>query len=220
MPDVNRSHMANHLDPNLVQPVTIIGAGSVGSAVLLMLAKLGVRQVVMYDGDAVESHNDPMALAFEPRHLGWKKVDVAGEIAKRYDVTFVGRPEMYTGQPLMAGAVICCVDSMEARACVWKQVHMNPNIGVFIDTRVHERQLDVYAVRPCEERDIELYETHLYPTSATPMRTCGKHGIVYVSAPAAATAVRALTDHWQGIQPALLEQCVYSDEGTRVFLTR
>ena len=40
-------------------PVTIIGAGATGSWLALMLAKLGIQDITVYDFDVVEEHNVP-----------------------------------------------------------------------------------------------------------------------------------------------------------------
>ena len=38
-------------------PITIIGVGATGSWLTLMLAKLGIKDITVYDFDVVEEHN-------------------------------------------------------------------------------------------------------------------------------------------------------------------
>ena len=98
--------------------VTIIGAGAVGSFTCLTLAKMGVMNITVYDGDTVEEHNLPNQW-YRPRDLGRQKVDALAEIIHEFtDVTLTTHPRNYTHEPL-SGIVICCVDSM---CCVARPV--------------------------------------------------------------------------------------------------
>ena len=72
-------------------PVTVIGAGGIGSAVLLGLAKLGVSDFTIFDDDDVEPHNLPNQLLYTEADIGSLKVDAAkvrlGELDPTITVT-------------------------------------------------------------------------------------------------------------------------------------
>jgi len=217
MNHLNHSHTSELFDPQQAGPVTVLGAGSVGSQAVLMLARMGVSRIALYDADDVRSHNLPMTMTFGIKDLGRYKVDVVREKAlAETGVEVQAHRQMYDGQSL-SGSVLCCVDSMEARMAAWNAAKMNPSVDIFVDTRTHKRFLSIFAVRPCLPEDISLYESRLYPSSQTLRPMCGSHGILYISATAAALAVRALTGFWSGDIPPLHESVLFSQQGVRAY---
>lgn len=182
-------------DPKAARAVTLIGAGSVGSQVAVMLASIGVNEIAVYDGDFVESHNIPMS-AYRLRDLGRKKTEALAEVvAEKSGIRIDARQAMYAGEPLV-GTVVACVDSMDARSLIWSRVRDNPNVDLFIDTRVDVEYVCVYAIKPCDPDAVAWYEEFLYPADQANRPMCGRHGIVYVAAQAALAAVSRLTEAW------------------------
>src|SRR5207244_2270936 len=55
-------------------PVTVIGAGAVGSFVTLTLAKMGLRDLTVFDDDVVDVHNLPNQF-YRLTDLGRPKVE-------------------------------------------------------------------------------------------------------------------------------------------------
>lgn len=195
---LNHSQQESLFDPSDARPVTLIGAGSVGSHVAVMLTKMGVRDLMVYDHDGVESHNIPMSV-YRPSDLGRKKVLALWDRVREVSgVEIKARAEPWVGQALRTD-VICCVDTMEARQALWKASRLNPHVGVFVDTRVAQEFVSVFAVSPSDPEDQKFYEYFLrYATTETVKPTCGNHGIITVSTIAAAVAVSQLTAHWKG----------------------
>ncbi len=195
-PVLNLSQQHNLFDTTAACPVTVIGAGAVGSHVVLALAKMGVPRITVYDGDYVESHNIPMSV-YRPCDLARSKVDALRDIVEEASgVRIDARPKYLTDEALH-DTVVCCVDSMEARQLVWRSVEMQPNTKL-IDTRIAAELIWVFAIDPSDLDDIEFYQHHLSFTSkeaAHPM--CGLHGIVYVSMRTAAAVCAELTTWWQ-----------------------
>ena len=67
------------LDPKSMDvPVTIIGAGATGSFTALSLAKMGIRNITIYDFDTVEEHNLPNQF-YRQCDLGKRKVEALRE---------------------------------------------------------------------------------------------------------------------------------------------
>lgn len=196
-PYLNFSQQDDVFDPNAAQPVTVIGAGSVGSQLVAMLAKIGCREITVWDGDDVESHNIPMS-AFRMADLGKPKVAaLEALVAEQSGVRIKAIPRMYEGENL-TGTVVACVDSMEARMLLWDRIRDNPNIDVFVDTRIAAEYVTVHAVAPCDRSSCDEYGKLLYPSSEAVRPTCGRHGIVYVTAAAAVAACACLTNAWSG----------------------
>jgi molybdopterin/thiamine biosynthesis adenylyltransferase len=193
---LNFSQQKRIFSASAAEPVTVIGVGSVGSQTVAMLAKIGVKTITVHDGDSVESHNIPMS-AYRIKDLGVPKVRALAEIvAEQSGVRITAIQKMYAGEELR-GAVVACVDSMEARKRVWEAVKNNPAVSILVDTRVAEELVSVFAVHPCDPDDVAYYEHFLSYDSGSAVRPlCGVHGIVYVGAMAAVTVCANLTLHW------------------------
>lgn len=196
-PYLNFAQQDDVFDPASAQPVTVIGAGSVGSQLVAMLAKIGCAEIAVWDGDDVESHNIPMS-AYRLADLGKPKVAALQALVEEQSgVRITAVPKMYEGESL-TGTVVACVDSMEARMLLWDRIRDNPNVDVFVDTRIAEEFVAVYAVAPCDRDSCERYGKLLYPSSEAVRPTCGRHGIVYVTSVAASAACACLTNAWSG----------------------
>ncbi len=193
---LNFSQQNKIFNPAFAKPVVVLGAGSVGSQLVAMLAKIGLTDITVYDGDAIESHNIPMS-AYGNSDLGMFKVLALKDLVLRQSgVEIKALPRMYAGEPLR-DSVIACVDTMEARLAAWQAVKDNPLVDIFIDTRTAAELISIFAVSPCNPDDIAYYEHFSYPTSQAAMLTCGQHGIVYISNMAAGVACANLTNWWQ-----------------------
>jgi len=196
-PTLNFSQQDDVFDPNSAQPVTVIGAGSVGSQLVAMLAKIGCREITVWDADDVESHNIPMS-AYQLSDLGKPKVAALQALVEAQSgVRITAIPRMYAGENLV-GTVVACVDSMESRMLLWDRLRDNPNVDVFVDTRIDTEFVAVYAVAPCDKGSCDAYGKLLYPSSLAARPTCGRHGIVYVTSVAASAACACLTNAWSG----------------------
>ncbi len=195
MTALNRSQQDNIFDPAAARPVTVIGAGSVGSQVVCSLAKIGVERLRVFDHDCVESHNICMS-AYRPADLGVYKVRALAEIVREQSgLDIVAEERRYAGEPLR-DAVVACVDSMAARRLIWEAVRQNPNVGILVDTRVAIELVSVFAVNPSDQDDIAYYEHFLYPDEAALRPMCGEHGLDPVAKMATALAVMSLTNVW------------------------
>jgi hypothetical protein len=206
---VNFAHQSELFDPELVKPVTYIGAGSVGGWAIFFLAKLGVTDITVYDGDSVASHNVPMSV-YGPGDVGMLKVHALAEHVKRMtgiDLKVI--PRHYTGERLEKGAVMMSVDDMAARRLVWDQVKGKVYHPLFTDTRLAETFLDILTVQPWKGDDREDYEKTLFPGETAVRQTCGRHGVVHTTTRAAGIAVTNLANFWMtgSYRLRVAEQC-------------
>lgn len=197
-------------DPKLAPPVTVLGAGSVGGEVVVKLSQVGCAQITVWDHDDVASHNIPMSV-YRIGDLGRLKVEALREIVRdKSGVEITPVLRRWNGEALR-GSVVCCVDWMDTRIAIWERVRHNPLVDVFIDTRIAQEFVAVYAINPCDPKHVALYESRLYPSSEAQTPMCGVHGITYVSGVAASAAVARLTDRWKGgTTPPLFEMLVGS----------
>ncbi len=167
------------LDPSQTKmPVTIIGAGATGSFTALSLAKMGVHNLTVYDFDSVEEHNLPNQF-YRMSDIGKPKVIALQEIIQQFEgITITAKNEKYKGQRLN-GIVIVAVDSMDTRIHIFKFVKNNPNIRLFIDSRMGAEVMRVYSFDANDFYACNEYEKSLYPSSEAIQVRCTAKSIMY-----------------------------------------
>jgi sulfur carrier protein ThiS adenylyltransferase len=195
--ELNFSQQRQYIAPDETKPVHLLGAGSVGSHVASMLARIGVTNITVWDDDSVDSHNVGPSL-YGKDDFGCYKVDALAAIIKRdTGVIIKTEKKKYAGEQIR-DTVICCVDSMEARQAIWQSVKKNPFVDILIDTRVAEEFYQVFSILPCKEAHITYYEHYLaYSSNESARQMCGRHSIIYVSSMVGAEAVTSLAKFWK-----------------------
>jgi sulfur carrier protein ThiS adenylyltransferase len=102
---------------------TVIGVGAVGRQLALQLAAVGVRRIQIFDFDHVESANITTQ-GYAHAELGLPKVlavqQAIGRIDPAIEVTPI--PDRFRTKYGVGDAVFCAVDSISARAAVWRSV--------------------------------------------------------------------------------------------------
>ncbi len=178
--------------------VVVIGCGAVGSFTVLTLAKMGVTAITVFDGDTVEEHNLPNQW-YKPDHVGMNKTDALWDIV--YDFTGVelrANAHHYTREPL-AGLVICCVDSMDTRLRIWREVRkFKPDL--YIDARMGAEVGKVHVVQPHDPTSCRRYEADLYPSSEAFHAPCTAKATVYCAAGLAAYIAAIVAGYVNGRQ--------------------
>jgi molybdopterin/thiamine biosynthesis adenylyltransferase len=162
-------------------PVTIIGAGGIGSPLALALTKMGCRRMTLYDPDVVEPHNLPNQL-YRLRDVGRPKVAALADLLCEFASPDV-RPiqDAVTGQTL-TGVVISGVDSMEAREQIWRQsIRYRAAIPLYIDARMAAQVCRLLTVRPVDPDDVRWYETTLFADDQALEEPCTAQAIIYTT---------------------------------------
>ncbi len=193
---LNLSQQKYYFPRESIRPVTIIGAGAIGSNIATMLARMGANDITVYDEDSVDSHNIAPS-AYGSGDFATAKVDALRSIiARDTEVSIIAKRRMYAGEKLK-GTIIVCVDSMHARKLVWNRVKNNPLVDIVIDTRTAEKFWQVFAIEPCKPDDIAHYEHFLaYEDAQAAPQMCGLHGIIFVSLAVAAEVGENLANFW------------------------
>lgn len=195
---LNHSSQYKIVDPLAVRPVTLIGAGSVGSHVAVMLAKRGVRQLTVYDHDSVESQNVP-ASEYRQIDLARPKVYALADIIRDAACLEIdARHKAYEGEPL-SGTVIACVDTMEARQLIWERVRAHKAlVDLYVDTRVVGQFIQVFAIVPGDPDDVPFYAYYLrYSSNEAEPNMCGRHGTKSIAMKVTSIVDANLTQFWQ-----------------------
>jgi hypothetical protein len=151
--------------------ITVIGAGGIGAATVIALAKTGFENITVYDFDTIEEHNIPNQLlpmliaanewSGEENWLGRPKVNALHELV--YELTgvqIIPVPSRYTNQPL-GEIVISAVDSLEARRQIWDQMATSMDTLFYLDGRMAITSMDLYAIDMLNEDAVAKYEPTL-----------------------------------------------------------
>ncbi len=141
--------------------ITVIGAGGIGAALVIALAKTGFRNIAVYDFDKVEEHNIPNQLlpmwVGDQDTLGWAKTTALFHLAYDLaDIEITPCNERYTAQPL-GEIVIAAVDSLEARRAIWEQVAQSMDTTFYMDGRMAALSMDIYCIDMLNEARVALY---------------------------------------------------------------
>lgn len=184
-------------EPRFARPVTIIGAGAVGSWCAEFFARKGASEITVIDDDVLHSGNVPMSAYGLPHIQGRKVVKLREYLAEMTGVEISIQEERFTGGKL-SGTVVSCVDTMlEGRHLIWNAVRDNPRVDLYCDSRINQFYAEVFAIDPHDDEEQELYEATLFDDKEAPKQLCGMHTDVLTAAGAARTIVAKTTSWWQ-----------------------
>jgi len=159
-------------------PITVIGAGAIGSATVVTLAKMGCSDITAWDADILEDVNIPNQLC-KPSMLGRPKVQALAELIDELsEIQIKQINRRYMGQRLK-GVVIVTVDNMTTRKKVWKRTKLNRKIPLLIDARMGAEFARIYAIYPTNDRDVDLYDQNLYSNEDAEHLPCSARSIIY-----------------------------------------
>lgn len=178
--------------PHSAIPITVIGAGALGSTVTWLLAQLGYRQITVYDFDIVERHN-PQNQLYGPAYVGWPKVMALREIIyHRMGLRIATKLERFSGGRLR-GIVFVCVDTMATRRAIWEAtVRRGRGVTLFVEARLGREGGRIYTVDPHVPRMHRKYEATLYTDAEAADNPCGRQPIAPTVAVVAGHAVSAM----------------------------
>lgn len=161
------------------QDVTIVGAGGIGSWTALLVSRLGVNRIVLYDDDVIELGNISGQL-YTAEDVDMFKVSALSSELARYSLftnTTAFHEKFVSGKPITK-VVISCLDSMSARRAVfedWKRKALaaeDKDAWLFIDGRLSAEVFQVYAVSGSSEDDMQRYSRTLFNDSEADSETC------------------------------------------------
>lgn len=170
---------ASWYDSILQKDVTIIGVGGIGSWTALLISRLGVKNMTLYDDDTVELGN-MSGQFYRISDIDRPKVDAIASAVAHYscysNVTAI--PERFSDSSFFSPVVIACLDSMSARKTAftaWRKAvdgTNNKEDYLFIDGRLSAETLQVFAVSGDDEDNINRYEATLFDDSEADSEIC------------------------------------------------
>jgi len=159
-------------------PITIIGAGAIGSFTCLALAKMGCSNITVYDIDKIEDYNLPNQF-YRESDVGKLKVNGLYDLIKDFTGVKINiKNEKYKKQNV-EGIVISAVDNMETRKDLWKKVEYNPQVKLFVDGRMGAEVMRIYTVKPHDIDEVKIFEDNLYTDKEAAEEKCTEKAIIY-----------------------------------------
>lgn len=179
--------------------VHVIGVGATGSYVALLLAKMGVQNIHVWDFDDVESHNLPNQV-YRLKDVGRAKVDALKEIiSDATGIEISAHNQAVTGGMALRGIVFLLVDSMNVRKDIWSgSLKFKLPVELMVETRMAIDNGRVYAIRPSRPADIKLWEGTLYSDEEAEESPCTSRSIAPTVAYIASLAVWKLIKFHNG----------------------
>lgn len=160
--------------------VHIIGCGSVGSTVAENLVRCGVKNLVLWDFDTVESHNIVNQM-FRECDTGKMKVDALKEILvsinSDLEETIEVHPKGWKGK-MLSGYIFLCVDSIDIRRQIVEQ-HLNSTyVKAMFDFRTLLESAQHYAAdwsNTLQKNNLlnSMQFSHDEAAEETPVSACG-----------------------------------------------
>lgn len=179
--------------------VVLIGAGGIGSPTALLLAKLGIRHLTVYDHDLLAPHNLSTTL-YPASMIGRPKVRVLKDVLASFGFPIKVRAiaRRFEGQSLRGvDIVISAVDSVKVRKAILRAVRRD-RVPLFIDGRIGGENLRVYTVNLRRPEEIRAYlRTLPKPGQETPL-PCVAEQVIDIGAETAALIVRAVRNWVKG----------------------
>lgn len=197
MTTVDISRHILHFNPQLFNGrVDIIGVGAVGSKIGMELAKLGIKDIHLWDGDEVEAHNIANQ-AFYLEDIGKTKVDALAEHILKATGTVVTCHNSYIEKPESLGLVVfMCVDTMKARKDIFEaSLKNNFHTELVVEVRMGVEELRVYGFNPNKRQEIIDWGNTLVDDAKTVESACSEK--TTVGATASMTSAFAVTRFMQ-----------------------
>lgn len=159
--------------------VTVIGAGAIGSFLILQMAKLGFADIVVYDDDVVSEENMNSQF-YRVRDLGKPKVEALREIVADFTGTEIDIVKGRYDGGRFSGYVIVAVDNMATRKLVFEQHEMKSlNTKGILDPRMGAETAILHVYQPMVDKDCVSYQKSLYDDDAAVTERCTAKTTMY-----------------------------------------
>lgn len=176
-------------------PVTIIGAGAIGSFAALSLAKMGVTNITVYDFDEVSIENMNNQF-YRMKDIGTLKVlALRSLVAEFTGVQIIPKIRAFEPEDMagLSGIVISAVDSMSARRMIFEATHDKfNNVKYIIDPRMSAEFFTQYCINPHVLKDRMTYEKNLFSDEDAIPTPCTAKSTIYTATLAAGIVVKTI----------------------------
>jgi hypothetical protein len=171
---------------------TVIGVGAIGRQLTLQLAAIGVPRLKIVDFDHVEFNNiTSQGYLWEDAQLKRAKVIATRQAIRKIDPHIETEivADRYRPQLELHDVVFCCVDSISARAAIWRALQGRTRF--WADGRMLGEVVKVLVA--ADEEGRWRYGQTLFPQGEAQVGSCGSRSTLYAAAIAAGLMVHQLT---------------------------
>lgn len=167
-------------EEQLTMPITVIGAGAIGSFTVLALAKMGFENITVFDDDKVEVEN-LNAQFFRHKDVGQFKVAaLQAMVADFTGVIITTKCEKFTGPIAKRGIMITAVDNMKTRTEVLEACEKTGMItDLVIDPRMSAEMATMFVYEPKVKKTMEVYRKSLFDDKAGVQERCTAKSTMY-----------------------------------------
>ncbi len=161
---------------------TVIGVGAIGRQVALQLAAIGTPRIQLIDFDTVESTNITTQ-GYRCQDLGQSKVEATAQSIEELDESIQVTPitdRFRTSVPI-GQAVFCCVDSISARAAIWRSSGKQSEF--WTDGRMLGETIRILTAT--QHYGMKQYAETLFPQSQAQTGSCTSRSTIYAASIAA-----------------------------------
>ena len=176
--------------------VTVIGVGAIGRQVALQLTAIGIPRIQLVDFDLVELTNITTQ-GYRRQDLGSAKVEATAQAIRELDdsvqvetVSDRFRSSINTGE-----AVFCCVDSISARAAIWRSI--SRKCEFWTDGRMLGETIRVLTAT--KNSGIDQYSETLFSQAQAQTGNCTSRSTIYAASIAAGLMVHQFSRWLRGI---------------------
>jgi len=169
------------LPDDFQMPITIIGAGAVGSHVGGLLGGMNCRDITVYDDDIVEAHNIPNQI-FGPEDVKKTKVQALASFLEMYNgVTINAICGKFTAGMPLRGIVFSLVDSIDTRKEIFESAMRQRAEGSgpksLFDGRMLIDSGYGYAIDLEDPEQVKGYEQTFFSSGNAVSHACTNHAI-------------------------------------------
>lgn len=175
---------------------TIIGVGAVGRQVALQLAAIGVPRLQLIDFDRVEATN-VTTQGYLEGDVGQLKIDATRRAVEAIDRTtrLEAINDRFRPRQAVGEAVFCCVDSISARASIWRA--MRHRYRFWVDARMLG---EVIRILVAVGHDDELrYDSTLFAQGEAQAGQCTARSTIYAASITAGLMVHQFARWLRGL---------------------
>lgn len=174
-------------------PVLIGGAGGLGSWTTLLLCRMGLTKIGVYDHDIIEEHN-LAGQFFKEQQINTRKVDALKQNCKDFaGVEIFTIPSMYDKSAMRADHMFACFDNMAARELMFKKWKLGENRKLYVDIRLGFEQIDIFFVTKETEESFEIQ--FLFGDDEVEDLPCALKQTTHVACLASSLAVAGFTNY-------------------------
>ena len=169
------SRQTELFDKDMVEfPITIIGAGATGSWLALILAKLGLKNITVYDFDRVEEHNLPNQFYGEDDVKEFKIKALRRNIVEQTGTAIKIQNCEIKDNVNLEGFVFVLTDTMHSRKNIFENLlENNDKVLRVVETRMGLTHGRIYFINPNDEKQVEKYKQTFYSDEESAVSFCG-----------------------------------------------